>query len=153
MYLLDLLQKLLSYVIQYIDADTLRPLCITEKDVLHHIARYFLWRNATVIFHTEQKSTPSLFSFDSGDLAAIRSLSIIVDRYFDFYLPSFASILASMINNMASLVTLELVRSVVEPQDYVSPDVIRICVSFLRPLTVEHLEVRGIFTANVFLSA
>ena len=83
MYLLDLLHELLSYVIQSIDADTLCPLCLTEKDVLHHIARHFLWRNATVIFRNEQKPTPNLFSFNFGRLAAIRTLSIIVDGYFE----------------------------------------------------------------------
>ncbi len=103
----------------------------------HHVACHYLWRNVTVIFGTEQQPKPNLISFDSERLAGVRSLSIIVDEYFNFCPSSFTSVLAS-INNighvrvsggsapficlilknpMASLVTLELHRCDAKSQD------------------------------------
>ncbi len=106
-----------------------------------HIPAHVLqspWRNVIVIFGTEQNSKPELFSFDSGCLAAVRSLSIIVNECSDVGHSSFASVLASMINashicvrnpsgpfirlilesRMASLMTLVLDFSDAEPQDF-----------------------------------
>ncbi|PBK64941.1 hypothetical protein ARMSODRAFT_978635 [Armillaria solidipes] len=174
MDLLDLPHELLSYIVHFADLDTLCALCLTEKRILHNIARDFLWRNVTVVFGADQNPKPNLFSFNSGHLVAVRSFSIIVDGYFDIGLPSFSSVLAAMINishvrvsggsgpfirlilenTMASLVTLELNRCYVEPQDFskIIPIVIRdlrisCCHSNLRfllgPLTVDDLEVHG----------
>ncbi|SJL18105.1 uncharacterized protein ARMOST_21677 [Armillaria ostoyae] len=89
MHLLDLPHELLSYIMHFADYDTLRTLCLTEKRNLYHIARHFLWRNVTVIFDVDQKPKPNLFSFDSGHLSAIRSLSAVVDGYLDISLSSF----------------------------------------------------------------
>ncbi|SJL17947.1 uncharacterized protein ARMOST_21518 [Armillaria ostoyae] len=138
MDLLDLPHELLSYIVHFTDLDTLCALCLTEKRILHNIARDFLWRNVTVVFGADQNPKPNLFSFNSGHLVAVRSFSIIVDGYFDVSLPSFSLVLAAMINishvrvsggsgpfirlilenTMASLVTLELNRCYSEPQDF-----------------------------------
>ncbi|SJL18095.1 uncharacterized protein ARMOST_21667 [Armillaria ostoyae] len=153
MQLLDIPHELLSYMVHFADPDTLCPLCLTEKHVLHNIARHFLWRNVTVIFGTDPNPKPNLFSFDSGRLAAIRSLSTVVHGYLDVCLSSFASVLASMNNinhvrvsggsgpfvrlllenTMASLVTLEFDHCYAsEPQDFseMIPIIIRdLCIS------------------------
>ncbi len=42
MQLLDLPHELLSYIVHFVDPDTLRTLCLTEKHILHHIARHSL---------------------------------------------------------------------------------------------------------------
>ncbi len=138
MQLMDLPHELLSYIVHFVDLDTLRVLCLTEKHILYHIARHFLWRNIPVIFRTDPNPKPDLFSFDSGCLAAIRSLSVVVDGYLDVSLSSFSSALASMINinhvrvsggsgpfipfilenTKVSLVTLGLICCDVEPQDF-----------------------------------
>ncbi|PBK95033.1 hypothetical protein ARMGADRAFT_1077796 [Armillaria gallica] len=138
MHMLDLPHELLSYIVHFADPNTLRALCLTEKHILYHIARHFLWRNVTVIFGTNQKSTLNLLSFDPERLAALRFISIIVDGSFDDCLSSFTSVLASMINvnyvrvsgasgafirlilenTMATLVTLELDDCYAEPQDF-----------------------------------
>ncbi|KAK0219328.1 hypothetical protein EDD85DRAFT_865972 [Armillaria nabsnona] len=137
MQLLDLPHELLSYIVHFVNPDILRTLCLTEKQNLHHIARHFLWRNITVIFGTDPNPKPNLFSFNSGRLAAIRSLSVVVDGYLDVSLSSFSSAFALMINinhvrvnggsgpfirfilenTMASLVTLESVCCDAEPQE------------------------------------
>ncbi|PBK95030.1 hypothetical protein ARMGADRAFT_1028466 [Armillaria gallica] len=115
-----------------------RAALIHQKRILYHISRHFLWRNVTVIFGTNQKSTLNLLSFDSERLAAIRSISIIVDGSFDVCPSSFTPVLASMSNvnyvrvsgasgafirlilenTMATLVTLELDDCYAEPQDF-----------------------------------
>ncbi|SJL18108.1 uncharacterized protein ARMOST_21680 [Armillaria ostoyae] len=98
MQLLDLPHELLSYIVHFADPNTLCALCLTEKRTLYDIAHDFLWKNVTVIFGTDQNPEHSLFSFDSEHLAGIRSLSVVVDGYFDFCLSAFASVLTSMIN-------------------------------------------------------
>ncbi len=138
MHLLGLPHELLSYIVHFADPNTLRALCITGNRILYRIARHFLCRNVTVIFGTNQKPTLNLFSFDSERLAAIRSISIIVDGSFDVCLSSFTTVLASVINvnyvlvsgasgafirlilenTMATLVTLELDDCYAEPQDF-----------------------------------
>ncbi|KAK0431018.1 hypothetical protein EV421DRAFT_202314 [Armillaria borealis] len=138
MDLLDLPHELLSYIMQLTDPDTLRTLCLTEKRTLHNIARDLLSRNVTVIFDIDQKPKPNLFSFDSGRLAAIRSLSVVVNRYCDVCRSSFSSVLAGLINinhvrvsggsgafirlilenTMSPLVTSELDCCDAEPQDF-----------------------------------
>ncbi|PBK95036.1 hypothetical protein ARMGADRAFT_1077798 [Armillaria gallica] len=156
MHLLDLPYELLSYIIHFSDLDTLRALCLTEKHIIHHIARPFLWRNITVIFDIHQNPRPNLFSLDSGRLAAIRSLSIIFPEYFDLHSPSFAPVFAQMINvnyirvssgsgpfirvilenTMASLLTLELDRCNADPQDFTDmvPVTLRdLCISRCHP--------------------
>ncbi|KAK0431458.1 hypothetical protein EV421DRAFT_2024544 [Armillaria borealis] len=60
------------------DPDTLRAFCLAEK-CTHHIARHFFSMNFTVIFDIDQKPKSNLCSFDSGHLAAIKSLSVVVD--------------------------------------------------------------------------
>ncbi|SJL18097.1 uncharacterized protein ARMOST_21669 [Armillaria ostoyae] len=150
MNLLDLLHELLLYIMQFTDPDALRALCLTEKRILHNIARDLLSRNVTVIFDIHQKPKPNLFSFDFGRLAAIRSLSVVVDGYFDVCLSSFSSALAGLINinhvrvsggsgaficfilenTMSPLVTLELDRCDAEPQDFA--DMVPITIRKLR---------------------
>ncbi|PBK64954.1 hypothetical protein ARMSODRAFT_1006828 [Armillaria solidipes] len=98
MQVLDLPHELLSYIVHFADPDTLRALCLTEKRILYNIACDFLWGNAAVVFGTDQNPKPNLFSFDSERLAAIRSLCVVVDGYFDVCLSSFTSVLASMNN-------------------------------------------------------
>ncbi|KAK0471875.1 hypothetical protein IW261DRAFT_1571566 [Armillaria novae-zelandiae] len=135
---LDLPNKLLSYVVDFMDRDTLLALSVTERHTLHGMADRLLRQNVTVHFNTVQKSEPNLFSFDSTCLAAIRSLSMYVDGYFDFHPVSFASVFAHMANvshvrvsggsgplirlvlenTMVSLVALELHSCNVEPQDF-----------------------------------
>ncbi|KAK0184121.1 hypothetical protein F5146DRAFT_324803 [Armillaria mellea] len=138
MHLLDLPHELLSYIVQFINPDTLRALCLTEKYALLSIARGFLWRNVTVIFGTDPNPKPDVFSFDSRRLAAIKSLSVVVDGDFDTSFSSLPSVLASMANinhvrfsggsgpsirlilenTSASLATLELDGCYAEPQDF-----------------------------------
>ncbi len=150
MHLLDLPYELLSYIIHFSDPDTLCALCLTEKHIIHHIARPFLWRNVTVIFNVDQGPKPNLFSLDSGCLAAIRSLSVNFPEYFDLHSPSFAPVFAQMVhvdhirvtggsgplvrmileNMMASLVTLELDRCDADPQDFA--DMVPIAIRDLR---------------------
>ncbi|KAK0207505.1 hypothetical protein IW262DRAFT_1469459 [Armillaria fumosa] len=161
MDLLDLPHELLSYILHFADPDTLRALCLTEKCILHNIARDFLRRNVTVRFGPDHKSTPDVFSFDSGHLAAIRFLSIIVDTHFNGGATSFSSVLGSMINikhirvsggsgtfvrlilentfKLGSLVTLELDRCDAEPQDFY--DMVAITIRDLR-LSRCHSNVR-----------
>ncbi|KAK0219307.1 hypothetical protein EDD85DRAFT_797415 [Armillaria nabsnona] len=98
MHVLELPQELFSYVVRFADPGTLRPLCLTETRNLYHISYDFLWRNVTVIFGTDKNSKPDVSPFNSGSLAAIRSLSVIVDGYSDVGHSSFASVLVSMIN-------------------------------------------------------
>ncbi|KAK0482163.1 hypothetical protein EDD18DRAFT_1467858, partial [Armillaria luteobubalina] len=137
MHLLDLPHELLSYILHFSEPDTLRALCLTEKRILHNVARDLLRRNITIRLGPNHTSTPDVFTFDPGHLAAIRSLSIIVDGYVDLGATSFPSVLGSMINikhisvsggsgtfihlileNITrSLVTLELDRCDAEPQD------------------------------------
>lgn len=71
MHLLDLLYELLACIVYSSDPDTLRALCLTEKHVIHPIARPFLWRNITVIFNIGKDPRPNLLSLDSGRLAAV----------------------------------------------------------------------------------
>ncbi|PBK95023.1 hypothetical protein ARMGADRAFT_1077788 [Armillaria gallica] len=138
MHLLDLPHELLSCIVHFADPNTLCALCLTEKRILYKIARDFLWRNVTVVFGTDPNPKPNLFSFDSGSLAATRSLSIVVHGYLDVSLSSFASVLAPMNNinrvrvsggsgpfirlilenTMAPLMTMELNRCYAEPQDF-----------------------------------
>ncbi|KAK0429622.1 hypothetical protein EV421DRAFT_1914337 [Armillaria borealis] len=138
MHLLDLPYELLAYIIHFSDPDTLRMLCLTEKHVIHNIARLFLWRNITIIFNIDQNPRPNLFSLFSGHLAAIRSLSIIFPDCFDLHSPSYALAITQMgnvnyirvrggsgpficmilENTMASLVTLELDRCDADSQDF-----------------------------------
>ncbi|SJL17944.1 uncharacterized protein ARMOST_21515 [Armillaria ostoyae] len=147
MQLLDLPHELLSYIVHFADPDTLCALSLTEKRILHNIARDFRWRNITVIFDTDPNSKLNIFSFDSGHLEAIRSLSVVVDGDFDASLSSFTLVLPSMTNishicvsggsgpfihlilenTMAFLVTLELDGCYAEPQDFADmvPIVIR----------------------------
>ncbi|PBK95057.1 hypothetical protein ARMGADRAFT_1077817 [Armillaria gallica] len=97
MRLLDLPPVVISLIINDTDRDTLLTLCLTEKHLLHDIARRFLWWNVAVVFDASQQPMPNLFSFDSGRLVlGVRSLSIIVDGYSDFYLSIFTSVLASI---------------------------------------------------------
>ncbi|KAK0460808.1 hypothetical protein IW261DRAFT_1614484, partial [Armillaria novae-zelandiae] len=138
MHLLDLPHELLSYTLHFADPHTLRALCLTEKRTLHTVARDFLRRNLTVRLGPNQKSTPDIFSFDAGHLAAIRSVYIIVDAFSNFGATSFPAVLSSMINitqirvsgvsgtflclilenTKRSLVTLELDQCDAEPQDF-----------------------------------
>ncbi|KAK0431464.1 hypothetical protein EV421DRAFT_169886 [Armillaria borealis] len=152
MDLLDLPLELLLYMMQFTGPDALHALCLTEKRILHNIARDLLSRNVTVIFGINQKPKPNLFSFDSGRLAAIRSLSVVVNRYCNVCLSSFSSVLAGLINinhvcvsggsgplirfilenTMLPLVTLELDCCDAEPQDFADmvPITIRkLCIS------------------------
>ncbi|KAK0467521.1 hypothetical protein IW261DRAFT_1612989 [Armillaria novae-zelandiae] len=98
MQLLDLPHELLSYVMHFADPDTLRALCLTGKRIFHTIARDLLRRNLTVRLGPDKKSTPDIFSFDAGHLAAIRFLSIIVDGFSDLGATSLSSVLVSMVN-------------------------------------------------------
>ncbi len=61
MNLLDLPPELLSYIMHFADPDILRGLCLTEKCILHNIARDFLWRNVTVVFGTTEILSPTSF--------------------------------------------------------------------------------------------
>lgn len=151
MHLLDLPHELLSYTVQFTNPDTLRVLCLTEKHVLLGIARAFLWRNVTVIFGTDPNPKPDVFSFDSRRLAAIRSLSVVVDGDFDTSFASLPSVLASMANinhvrmnggsgpsirlilenTTASLATLELDGCYAEPQDFAN----------MVPITIRDLHI------------
>ncbi len=79
---LDLPYGLLSYIGHFADPDAFRALFLSEKRILHHTARHFLRRNATVTLGTNQKREPNIFSFDTGRLS--RSLFITVDGYSDF---------------------------------------------------------------------
>ncbi|KAK0505601.1 hypothetical protein EDD18DRAFT_1400185 [Armillaria luteobubalina] len=150
MHLLDLPHELLSYILHFSEPDTLRGLCLTEKHILHNVARDLLRRNLTVKLGPNHTSTPDVFTFDIGHLAAIRSLSIIVDGYVDLGATSFPLVLHSMINikhirviggsgtfirlileNITrSLVTLELDRCDAEPQDF--SDMVGITIRDLR---------------------
>ncbi len=136
MHLFDLPHELLSYIVRFVDPDILRTLYLIEKHVLHHIFHHFLLRNITVIFGTDSNTKLNAFSFVSGRLAAIRSLSIVVDGYLDVSHSSFSSVLASMVtinhihvnggagpctrfileNTMACLVILQLVSYDAERQ-------------------------------------
>ncbi len=51
---LDLPHGLLSYIAHFADPDALRAHFLSEKRILHHTARHFLWRNAN------QTSFPSI---------------------------------------------------------------------------------------------
>ncbi len=66
MHLLDLPHELLSYIVHFVDPNTLRALCLTEKRILYHIARHFLWRNITFVFSINRNPKPNIVSFDSG---------------------------------------------------------------------------------------
>ncbi len=83
MHLLDLPQELFSYIVHFVDPNTLRALCLTEKRMLYNITRYFLWRNMTFVFSINRNPIPNIVSCDSGRLATVRSLYVIVDVYFD----------------------------------------------------------------------
>ncbi|KAK0429975.1 hypothetical protein EV421DRAFT_1744666 [Armillaria borealis] len=98
MQLLDLPHELLSYIVHFADPDTLCALSLTEKHIPHNIARDCRWRNITVIFGTDPNPKLNIFSFDSGHLEAIRSLSVVVDGDFDASLSSFTLVLPSMTN-------------------------------------------------------
>ncbi|PBK64947.1 hypothetical protein ARMSODRAFT_978640 [Armillaria solidipes] len=98
MQLLDFPHELLSYIVHFADLDTLCELSLTEKRIFHNIARDFHWRNITVIFGTDPNPKLNIFSFDSGHLEAIRSLSVVVDGDFDASLSSFTLVLPSMTN-------------------------------------------------------
>ncbi|KAK0505571.1 hypothetical protein EDD18DRAFT_339958 [Armillaria luteobubalina] len=150
MDLLNLPQELLSYILHFADPDTLRALCLTKKRTLHAISRNFLRRKLTLRFGPNQKSTPDVFTFDPGHLAAIRSLSIVMDGYVDLGAISFSSVLTSMINikdirvsggsgnflrlivenTKESLVMLELDGCDAEPQDF--SDIVDITIRDLR---------------------
>ncbi|KAK0460805.1 hypothetical protein IW261DRAFT_275680 [Armillaria novae-zelandiae] len=139
MHLLDLPRELLSYIIHFADPDTLRALCLTEKRTLHTVALDLLQRNVTVRLGPDQKSTPNISSFEAEHLAAIRSLSIIVDGFSDLGATSLSSVLGSMVNithirvsggsgtflrlvlentKRSELGTLELDQCDAEPQDF-----------------------------------
>ncbi|SJL18111.1 uncharacterized protein ARMOST_21683 [Armillaria ostoyae] len=153
--------NLLSYIVHFADLDSLRALYLTEKRILHHIARHFLWRNVTIILGTDQKHRLGLFSFDSRCLSAIRSLSIVVHGYLDVCLSSSSSVLASMINinhvrvsggsgpfmglilenTTASLVTLELDGCYAEPQDFAD----------MVPITIQKLHISRCHSNLCFL--
>ncbi|KAK0184100.1 hypothetical protein F5146DRAFT_1125861 [Armillaria mellea] len=161
MQLLDLPYELLAYIVYFSDPDTLRALCLAEKHVIQPIACSFLWRDVTVIFDIDKDARPTLLSLDSQRLAAVISLSINFPQSFDVHSPSFAPIVAQMVNvnlvrvsggsgpfvpmvlenTKVSLVTLELDRCDADPQDFA--DMVPITLRELRPLTVEDLEVHG----------
>ncbi|KAK0475366.1 hypothetical protein IW261DRAFT_475088 [Armillaria novae-zelandiae] len=139
-----------SYIVHFADPDTLRTLCLMEKRNLYDIARDFLRRTVTAIVRTDQIPKPNLSSFDSERLSAMRSLSIVVDRYFDVYLLLFVSVFGFIIdtnhvcvsgasgpfirsileNTKAFLVILESDRYYAEPQDFV--DMVHIVIRDLR---------------------
>ncbi|KAK0221312.1 hypothetical protein IW262DRAFT_1493166 [Armillaria fumosa] len=143
---LDLPHELLTHIVDFTDRDTLLALSVTERHTLRDMADRLLRQNVTVHFDTVQKSEPSLFSFNSSRLAAIRSLSIFVTRCFDLHAASFVSVFARMVNvshicvsggsgplirliienTMASLVALELHGCNAEPQDLSEMMTIRI---------------------------
>ncbi|KAK0467501.1 hypothetical protein IW261DRAFT_1060847 [Armillaria novae-zelandiae] len=122
-----------SYIVHFADPDTLRTLCLMEKRNLYDIARDFLRRTVTAIVRTDQIPKPNLSSFDSERLSAMRSLSIVVDRYFDVYLLLFVSVFGFIIDTnhvCAFLVILESDRYYAEPQDFV--DMVHIVIRDLR---------------------
>ncbi|KAK0467516.1 hypothetical protein IW261DRAFT_1061173 [Armillaria novae-zelandiae] len=98
MHLLDLPRELLSYVIHFPEPDALRAICLTEKCTIHTIARDLLRRNVNVKLRPDHQSTPDIFSFDARHIAAIRSLSIIMDGYSELGATSLSLVLGSMIN-------------------------------------------------------
>lgn len=138
MHLLDLPPELLSLIVNGTDRDTLLSLCLTEKHLLHEIARRFLQRNVAVVIDPYQKPKPNLFCFDASRLSAIRTLSLAVHGYLEMDAKLYSQAFADMVNlnhvrvnggtgplvrsivgNVAtSLVTVELEECDAEPQDF-----------------------------------
>ncbi|KAK0431388.1 hypothetical protein EV421DRAFT_170039 [Armillaria borealis] len=138
MHLLDLPPEVLSLIVNDTDRATLLTLCLTEKHLLHEIARRFLWRNVAVDFDACQKPKPNLLSFDTSCLSAIRILSLVVHGYFELDSKLYCRVFTDMVNlnhvrvsggtgtlvrsiveNVAaSLITLDLEGCDAEPQDF-----------------------------------
>ncbi len=62
MHLLDLPTEVLSLIVSDTDRDTLLTLCLTEKHLLHEIARRSLRRNVAVVLDGCQMPKPNLLS-------------------------------------------------------------------------------------------
>ncbi|KAK0462300.1 uncharacterized protein EV420DRAFT_1761572 [Desarmillaria tabescens] len=138
MHLLDLPPEILSIIVNNTDKDTLLSLCLTEKHTLCQIARSCLEQNVTVVFDVGRKPRPDVFSFGSGRLSAIRSLSLIDHGSFALHSELYSPVFIRMVNlnhvrviggpgtlirsivesTTASLTTLELEECDAEPQDF-----------------------------------
>ncbi|KAK0207473.1 hypothetical protein IW262DRAFT_534069 [Armillaria fumosa] len=138
MHLLDLPPEVLSLILDDTDRDTLLTLCLTEKHMLHEIARRFLRRNVAVVFEACQIPKPDLFSFDISRISAIRSLSLAINGYLEVDSKLCSQVFTDMVNLnyvrvsggsgplirlivesvTTSLVTLELEGCDAEPQDF-----------------------------------
>lgn len=117
MHLLDLPTEVLSLIVSDTDRDTLLTLCLTEKHLLHEIARRSLRRNVAVVLDGCQMPKPNLLSFDTSRLSAIRTLSLAVHGYLELDSKLYSRVFTHMVNLNHVRVsggTGTLVRSIVE---------------------------------------